>query len=378
MARKRGSRNKGYWFRKGRGWYVGSEPLKDPQGHHIKDRGAEQEAEKAYHVYMAGQGAEGSEAEGNGEAIKADQGYTVKDVCFLYLKDCQNPGTEVYCRKATLDLRYRLLHDFCYGRPPKGKKVHKGYGDLSTTKLIGLHVKEWFDAHKGWNGTRRAAFQALRRAVRYAVKLGIMTQNPIAGFKAGSAGKREAYFTEEQEKAIYLVASPALAEAIRVMIATGARPGEFAHLEARHVQETEDGQLWVYPPKEHKTGWKTKRPRRIPVPTEIAALVRGKMKRHPKGKLFRNKREAPWTDTGMKTAFARLRVKLAEKGITLDPDCTCYGARHTYAKRAIAKGITIEKLAARMGNSPAVCWAHYAKHWEESKDNTPILFEGLN
>ena len=116
----------------------------------------------------------------------------------------------------------------------------------------------------------------------------------------------------------------------------------------------------------------------IPVPSEIAQLVRTKIKRHPKGTLFRNQRGGSWTVTGMKTSFLRLRKKLATKGIKLERDNTLYACRHTYAKRSIAKGITVEKLAARMGNSPAVCWDHYAKDWERQKDNAPVLFEGLN
>jgi integrase len=281
MARKRGSRNRGYWFRKGRGWYVGSEPLTNPQGQRITDPDARQEAEAAYHLHMVGKG------EGNGgPQTKPESGYTAKDVCYLYLKDASKSAA-----KSTYDLRKRLLEDFC-----------EGYGSLPVGKLIGLHVKEWLDSHPGWKGSRRMAVQAIRRAIFYCKGLGVLTGNPIAGFKAGAPGKRQAYFSEQQEAAIYEHAPKALAELVRVLIRTGARPGEAARLEFRHVEETPAGQLWRFPPTEHKTGHQTGADRVIPVPSDIAELVRSK-RRYSHGRVFRNKNGNPWTATGMKSSF---------------------------------------------------------------------------
>jgi hypothetical protein len=51
--RKKGSRNKGFWYRTGRGWYAGTEKLLDPEGHHIKNLSDKQAAEQAYHALMA-------------------------------------------------------------------------------------------------------------------------------------------------------------------------------------------------------------------------------------------------------------------------------------------------------------------------------------
>jgi len=361
MARKRGSRNKGFWFRSGRGWYVDSEPLRDVDGHHIKDRGAKEAAQTAYHLRAVGRGP---------EKPKEPLGYTVQDACIHYLKSLTKGATKV--------LRHRLLRDFCDGGPPSGTKVHKGYGDLPIAELIPLHVNEWLDAHEGWNGTRRIAVQALRRALRYSLPLFGIKENPLDGIKAGPAGKREACFSEEEESAIYQTASPALAELLGVMIRTGARPGEVARLEARHVEETAAGQLWRYPPGEHKTGHQTHKDRVIPVGPKVAALVRDKIKMHPTGTLFRNPRGTRWTASGMKCSFLRLRRKLEKKGTILAPGASMYAARATYAKRQIASGITVEKLAAKMGNSPAVCWAHYGEGWNRQKDNQPVLWEGLD
>jgi hypothetical protein len=77
-------------------------------------------------------------------------------------------------------------------------------------------------------------------------------------------GRRETYFTPEVEEAIYKYANPALALAIQVLIHTGARPGiEFASLEARHVHETDQGQIWRFPAAESKGGKKERISRTI-------------------------------------------------------------------------------------------------------------------
>lgn len=123
MVRKKGSRNKGYWYRANRGWYVGTEPLKDASGNHIKSKDDKQAAEQAYHTLMA-----------NGEQPKpAGNGYTLRELCLDYLKDAKDK-----VRTQTYALRRRFLVDFCEGVAQSGKRIHKGYGDLPVNELIGL------------------------------------------------------------------------------------------------------------------------------------------------------------------------------------------------------------------------------------------------
>jgi len=340
MVRKKGSRNMGFWFRSGRGWYIGSKPLKDPDGNHIKARDDKQAAEQAFHALMA-----------NGEKPKETTGkvYTVRDVCREYLKETKEKAS-----KQTYTLRKRFLIDFCEGVAESGKRIHPGYGALPVTELIGLHVKEWLDAHN-WHGSRRTAFQAVRRALRYGMTLGIVKENPIKGFPIDPVRKRKAYFSREVEQAIYAAASRPLADVIRALIGTGCRPGEVARLEKRHLGEINGRMVWRFKPAEHKTGSKTQRDRVVPVCSEIADLVNRRIKLQAGNRIFLNSKGQPWTPSGLKTAFARLREKLAKKGVQLGPDQTLYCCRHSYAKRQLGKGVSTNVLAAQMGNSPQIC-----------------------
>ena len=362
MPRKKNSRNRGFWFRTGRGWYVGTDPLRDPKGKHIRNKDDRQAAEQAYHALKA-----------NGEAPKpTSNGFTIRDVCREYLNDAKRNWS-----KATYVLRKRYLWDFCEGKTESGKRIHKGYGNLPANELIGLHVKQWLDSHN-WEGSRRMAYQAVRRAIHYGMELGMVKENPIKGFKVGPVRKRQAYFTKEVEQVIYKTANRALADVIRAMIETGCRPGEVARLEKRHIEEKDGRMFWRFPPTEHKTGSTTKRDRVVPVSSEIAALVKHRIKWQKGNRIFLNSKGKPWTPTGTKNAFARLRKQLAKKGVKLDKDQTLYCSRHTFAKRQLGKGVPTNVLAAQMGNSPQICWEHYGKNWDEQADNTAILWSGID
>ena len=52
-------------------------------------------------------------------------------------------------------------------------------------------------------------------------------------------------------------------------------------------------------------------------------------------------------------------------GVPIPSDAVIYSARHTFAKRMLGgfwgKQVSLEILAGLMGNSPKVCWEHYAK-----------------
>ncbi len=358
MVRKRGSRNRGFWFRKGRGWYVGNDKLLYDNGQHIKSADARQDAEKAYHAYMAS----------TVPAGPVVQDFTIREVCREYLKEAK-----VKSSQQTYLLRRRLLFDFCEGK----EGVHKGVGNLSVSDLIGLRVKQWLDAHN-WNGSRRMAYQAVRRAFHYGKELGMIPDGQTLSLKAGVSRKRKAYFDKETEEKLCSVANRAMADVIRALICTGCRPGELARLEKRHISEVDGRMIWRFAPEEHKTGRKTGRDRVIRVPSEIANLVRHRLKWQSGSRVFLNSLSKPWTAESLKDAFTRLRRRLAKVGSALGPDQTLYACRHTYAKRQLGRGVGIEVLAAQMGNSRQVAWDHYGKDWDQQNDNADILWSGLD
>ncbi len=137
--------------------------------------------------------------------------------------------------------------------------------------------------------------------------------------------------------------------------------------------------VWRFPPNEHKTGSVTGKDRVIYVCSEIAALVKERIKRQSGKHIFLNGRGEPWTSSSLKDAFTRLRRQLDKKGIKLEKDQTLYACRHTFAKRQLGKPtMTTHVLAAQMGNSPQIAWEHYGKDWETKEENTAALLTGID
>lgn len=384
MARHKRSRNKGYWFRAGRGWFVtegkSSKPLLDVKGNHIKSADDKEGAEVAYARYLLGV-----------DQQPARNGLTVLQACQAYLDHIQAGHPETY------RLRAGFLYDLCSGFPARFRaakvqpggtdRIHVGYGQKPVAALTRLDIEKWVKAHLAWKSPR-AALQAVRRAVKYCWESGLIPVNPLKGLKVPKSGKRVAYLTPETEEAIYRHTRPALRLAVKVCIRTGARPDiEFASLEPRHVEETPRGQRWRFPAEESKGRIKA---RTIYVPEEIADTVRQQIKRHRTGPVFRNESGEPWTLDALESAFRRLKHRLQRKGVTPEEPFIPYTCRHTYAKRMLGgfwgPAVTLEVLAGLMGNTPKVCWEHYASwcdgytdpFWQAINGQAPNLPHGAN
>ena len=253
-------------------------------GKHLKDPATKDAAEAAYQRFVLAQ----KQAEKDAKNPKSK--VTLFEVCHAYLDYTKDHG-----HKLTHSYRGRVLYDFLTGfpgrfwlngdEPQASDRIHAGYGDKLVSNLTPADIQEWFDAHPTWHCTA-TPLQAILRALNYAWRtLKLIPANPIRGMPRQRPGRRDTYFTPEVEEAIYKFAKPYLALAVKVCIRTGARPGiEFASLEARHVQETEQGQVWKFPAAEAKG---RRKPRTIYVPEEIAGIVRKQIKLHPKGKVFR-------------------------------------------------------------------------------------------
>ena len=390
MGRQPGSRNRGYFYRAGRGWFTKIDgsfvALTDPEGERIRSKSTPIAEVKAAYARIIAAPVEpvNSPAEGT----------TVQDVCNAYLDQAKAEGSG-----KTYGIRADALFDFCYGFParfrdksgdPLGEhalrkadgppkeptrkdRIHDGYGRMAVTDLLPLHVDQWLAKHKSWKGAKRTKVQALKRAMNYGVEAGLIALNPIKGFRTIKNNARVTYITPEQEEELCQSASYDLEMAIKVLIRTGARPGcEFAALTAKHVKDQGSRMEWVFQPQESKT----KRLRTIRITDiEIIAIVRDQIRRHPTGKLFRSVRGEAWTRRNLSERFRRLRDKLRREGSEFDDDCVLYATRHTYAKRILqgywsGKQTNIETLARLMGNSVQVCRDHYLQ-WTDSY-NEPL------
>jgi hypothetical protein len=168
-------------------------------------------------------------------------------------------------RPSTYERRADFLFDFCYGfpgrfraragkrtpKPTVNDRIHDSCGRLTVAELLPFHTQQWVDLHPTWalSGSKRFALQALKRALNWAHEVGLGTVKPLYRVKVSRGRSRISYFTPEVEQAMYEHSQSAFRLALKVCIRTGARYGaEFANLQARHVHETEFGQVWRFPP----------------------------------------------------------------------------------------------------------------------------------
>ena len=389
----------GAWHRTGRGWYAGRDPaipLRDQNGHHIKDRSARADADAAYARLVVRKS----------EALTADDddhGLTVRELCVAYVQDCkrrcQLPETdEAYLTPNTYNMHKGYCFDFCEGLPKRfcsvpanqrPSKTHRAFGDMPVRKVELSDIKEWLAAHPQWVKSGRTATQSIKAAfnygkLQYANRLkhwanpfdllrGMKGAKKQAGFNLGR-NTRVVYISPEQEALLVKHAAPELALALFVMIRTGMRPiCEFAELSAEHAKTitTDGGKTYLAFAKKTKGGGTRDIPI-LPVDHPEFAKLRDifaeQMAKHPTGPLFRTKLNKGWTSTGMQSAIRKLRAKILKlEGVRLGSEYTAYAARHTYAKSMLhgrwngGKNCHYTTLADYMGNTPEVCYAYYVK-----------------
>ncbi len=375
MGRRKGSRNKGYYYIQNRGWAAdigeGDDKrrvyLEYENGGRIIDRNTPTPELKAAYL---------RQLTAPPEIESTTEGVTVEDVCTAYLAKAKADGA-----MSTFIVRQSTLFDLCYGLPsrfiPNGKPkpepkkddyIHDGLGKTLVSELRPIDIDRWVGAHPGWKGCKRTKIQAVKRALNYAVKAGLIEKNPIKGYETPKQRPRTTYLTPQQESALIGAANASLGMAIKVCIRTGARPGcEFAKLTAKHIQDHGNRMEWVFRPEESKTH--ILRIIRITDP-DILAIVRQQIACHPQGPIFRNTEGRPWSRELLTEKFRKLKNKLIGKGIEFDDDACMYSCRHTYAKRILqgywsGKPTNIETLARLMGNSPQICHEHYLQ-WCDS------------
>ncbi|MGD9721512.1 MAG: tyrosine-type recombinase/integrase [Pirellulales bacterium] len=372
QGRQSGSRNKGYWFRDGRGWFCKVNgrgvPLTNEAGERLRDPNDDAAAKLAHARVLTAKRV---------EAVKTCD-LTVLEVVSAYLRQLEAEKG----RNKTFHDRAKALFNFTHGlglrflaldgeekpKPRPSDYVHAGYKDRPVMSIKGIDVDQWVQANKRWksDSTKRTMIKALKRAINYCVGAGLIPANPIRGFKVPKDRARITYLTPEQETALCDAANPALAMAIRVLIRTGMRPGcEFAKVTAKHVQD--DGTRIKISLSTTESKTKNQRIIFVADPATLAT-IRDMVKKYPSGPIFRNGESKAWTVENMGKQFRALKESLAR--VSFDDDVVLYSCRHTYAKRVLSgywsgKPTNIETLATLMGNSPKICRDHYLQ-WDES------------
>ncbi len=289
--------------------------------------------------------------------------WTVGKVCDTYLDDLHRSASPRWAK--LVETWLKDLCEYC--------------GALEASEFKKKHLRTWIQRHTTWNhNTQRNIIGSVIAAFNFCCKFDDLEANPVAGYKKPIATPRVTSFSPEEETALYETADEALGLFIKACILTGARPySELAKITADHVVETPQGIYYLLKARTadgqygHKAAKKTGKDRRIMLCDEMEAITRRLMLTAPKGSdtpLFRSTRGKTWNRCNGVTRFRDLKMKLG-----LPKDRCMYTCRHTFAKRVLSgyytgKPTTIEVLAGLMGNTPRVCWDHYAAWTDQYND----------
>jgi integrase len=200
-------------------------------------------------------------------ASKSD--YALETVCALYLMELAETNPD-------LSKRYKqTLGHFC-DFEYQGKKVGTL---LVNAELEGIHLRRWAETFPS-DQTQRTYINCCKAVLTWAVRKKSIniSHNPFLSVKSPKIESRAVVISREEHEALLKFwNNDCYCDFLQAMWFTGARPGEIAKIEARHL---EDG-LWRLAPTEHKTGRVTGKDRVIGVCDELYEIVDRLTTKHP-------------------------------------------------------------------------------------------------
>jgi integrase len=331
------------------------EALRDGQGRTIRGKENKQQAQLALARIRLKQGLSLNPAEAGASA--GPEIWTVARVASEYIQ---------YCDRAVAG--NRMHPDYRVGAVYYLNELCRYCGALTTTELKCGDVAAWVESRPSWRSpaTRSNVISMILAAFNLADREHSV-RSPLKGLKKPGHRPRLQSISPVDEQAIYGATDKAFRDFLFAAIHTGLRPFcELAKLTAAHVEETPRGMMWrIY-------SSKTKKTRRIPVRSEVAALTRRLLKSAPAASglpLFRNTRGKPWIKVTGVGRFLAIKHELGWIGSDSRSRFSCYACRHTFAHRMLSGywnggvGCSIEVLAELIGDTPKVAFDHYGREW---------------
>jgi integrase len=315
------------WFREQDGWYYTTH-----QGKQIKLSQDPKEAEREFHLFLAGKSDEPKNAARMSLRKLADE----------FLIWCEsNVGKDAF------RWRKRAMKSLCDFIP--GVKA----ADLGVRQ-----VERWLESKTWKPNTKTSARGALQACMNWGVKREMIPVNPVKALGIGSYTNAERILTAAERKLVREgINGQEFKDYLRVLELTGARPfSEIATLTASVVDF--DNGVIVF--EKHKNAKKGKR-RTVYLTPELVEILRRRIAERPEGLLFRTIRGNP---IDSKNVSHRLRLVTKRVGMKR---FNIYSYRHSYITDALERGLTASVVAELVGNS-AKTISKYYDHLSQKRD----------
>lgn len=244
----------------------------------------------------------------------------------------------------------RLFSDIRAGKTAKDKKTNKSRGRSIT---------------RGGEGSARKVIRIFKAILNWGIEEDYLKDNPAQGLKFGVDGQRRAILhTQEQYSQVFRTLEkmeverrlPAhIADALRVIVFTGARRGEIANLKWSHV-DLQKG-LLVLPAGSHKTGRKTGEAREIGLPSVVQAIIARQPQKGPDDLVFPSTKNGGPIDLSHYWTKARIEADLPA-------DIVLHSLRHSLASSLAFQGAQAAEIMAAMGHKHISTSQKYI-HWTQ-------------
>jgi integrase len=192
---------------------------------------------------------------------------------------------------------------------------------LTVGQLKKHHLTACLAEHPTWSSTTKNGLcRAVCRAFAWAEEQELIARSPLARFKKPKAKRREIVLSQaEFDYLIALCQSGAFRDLLIAAWETGARPQELVRVEKRHVDLVLG--RWVFPADESKG---QQCPRVVYVTERAFEITRLLCLQRPAGPIFRNEHGTPWNQHSTACAFGRLQVamglqRMHELGVPIEP-----------------------------------------------------------
>jgi integrase len=261
------------------------------------------------------------------------------------------------------------------------------FGDLAIGDLKPVHVSGWLaEMAKPRPGKRRKtvrwgptyqnmALRTLVAAFNWAKGQELISAHCLQNAKAVQVRNRkrsrgqEAYVTPATwQKLIGRVSrsNTRFADLLRFLYATGCRPSEAFHVEARYYHAADRCVVYPGQPGPDDFVWKnarrTGKDRVIFLPEDVARVVEARIKERPEGPIFVTRHGTPWASVNVS-----VNIRWYARQLKISPPPSAYGFRHTYATDWLLNGGSIKVLADLLGTSVSMIERHYG-HLMVDKD----------
>lgn len=263
------------------------------------------------------------------------------------------------------------------------KKAHRAIKEGKTAARVKT-IARGLAKVTGGEGTANKAVLLLSAMYAWAIDNKFAKENPAAKMKCGGTGTRDTILNAaedyerlfstlrkmEDEKRIRTAA----ADTIRFIALTGARRGEATGLRWQYV-DLKSG-LITLPPKAHKTGHRTGKPRIIALPAEAQAIIARQPEGEPDTRVFRPaKGDGPLSLT---KAWPAVRAEAKLPG-----NLGLHGLRHSIGTHLAMAGASNVELMEQLGHKQVSTTLRYIHFAEQARSTlaeraASVAMAGLN